>query len=638
MDPAGTMEGRLSALEQLVASSAARVPLPDSPPRHTVPVPVALPERYDGNPDRCRGFLMQCGIYVEEHPDMFRSPGAEVRFTISLLTGRAQEWATALWADNSSLLDSGREFHRALMEIFDHPAVGRRPGFRLLECRQGNRTAADFSLEFRTIAANLRWPDDCLQAIFLRALNQDLQDELSHRGEAPSFDDLVRQAVRLDSTMRDRRRRRTPTAHPVETPRGTPHLAIEAPEPMQVGRSPLTPMERRRRLQGGLCLYCGETGHSIAACPIRPLREDTSVPVGVSSLSPALLSQFTVPVVLELGTRRLHVRALIDSGAAGNFIDAGLANRLGVKLQELASPISVHGITGERMREGTIHHRTRPFELQIGVLHKEDLEVYVLPRTRDSLILGLPWLRKHNPHLNWRTGEIIAWSARCLHECLSLPCKATGIESPEPENLESIPEVYQGFRDVFSKEKAFGLPPHRDCDCSINLLDGATLPHGRLYPVSLQEEDALETYIQDGLAQGIIQPSTSPMTAGFFFIKKKDGGLRPVVDYRALNAVTIKRREPLPLIPSALEHLREAVIFTKLDLRSAYNLVRIKAGDEWKTSFITSRGQFEAWYTGGSDEQGVTEPPIPPPQKTRTPGAPKGSEGTKPGTQDLEKH
>lgn len=110
---------------------------------------------------------------------MFTAPEAEVHFTISLLTSRACEWATALWVDDSPLLRSSIEFYRALREIFDHPAVGRRPGFRLLECRQGNQTAANFSLEFRTIAASLRWPDDCLQTIFLRALNPDLQDELS---------------------------------------------------------------------------------------------------------------------------------------------------------------------------------------------------------------------------------------------------------------------------------------------------------------------------------------------------------------------------------------------------------------------------------------------------------------------------
>ncbi|KAL0199986.1 hypothetical protein M9458_003173, partial [Cirrhinus mrigala] len=95
------------------------------------------------------------------------------------------------------------------------------------------------------------------------------------------------------------------------------------------------------------------------------------------------------------------------------------------------------------------------------------------------------------------------------------------------------------------------------------------------------------------LAKGFICPSTSPASAGFFFVKKKDGTLRPCIDYRALNEITIKYRYPLPLVPTALEQLRSARIFSKLDLRCAYNLIRIRAGDEWKTAFSTTTGHYE---------------------------------------------
>ncbi len=74
---------------------------------------------------------------------------------------------------------------------------------------------------------------------------------------------------------------------------------------------------------------------------------------------------------------------------------------------------------------------------------------------------------------------------------------------------------------------------------------------------------------------------------------KKDGGLRPCIDYRALNKITVKFRYPLPLVPAALEQLRRARVFTKLDLRSAYNLIRIREGDEWKTAFVTPTGHYE---------------------------------------------
>ena len=103
----------------------------------------------------------------------------------------------------------------------------------------------------------------------------------------------------------------------------------------------------------------------------------------------------------------------------------------------------------------------------------------------------------------------------------------------------------------------------------------------------------MEVYITDSLAAGIIRPSSSPAGAGFFFVEKKDKSLRPCIDYRGLNDITIKNRYPLPLISSAFELLQDATIFTKLDLRNAYHLVRIREGDDWKTAFNTPTGHYE---------------------------------------------
>ncbi|GLB37179.1 putative chromo (CHRromatin Organisation MOdifier) domain containing protein [Lyophyllum shimeji] len=83
------------------------------------------------------------------------------------------------------------------------------------------------------------------------------------------------------------------------------------------------------------------------------------------------------------------------------------------------------------------------------------------------------------------------------------------------------------------------------------------------------------------------------MASPVFFIKKKDGSLRLVQDYRALNAITVKNRYPLPLISELINNLRSARYFTKLDVRWGYNNVRIKEGDEWKAAFRTNRGLFE---------------------------------------------
>ncbi len=156
-----------------------------------------------------------------------------------------------------------------------------------------------------------------------------------------------------------------------------------------------------------------------------------------------------------------------------------------------------------------------------------------------------------------------------------------------------VPSCYAPFSDIFCPKRASKLPPHRPWDCAIDLLPGEPVPRGRIYPLSIPEQKAMKEYIEEALEQEYIRPSTSPAASSFFFVAKKDGGLRPCIDYRALNKITVKFRYPLPLVPAALEQLRGARIFTKLDLRSAYNLIRIREGDEWKTAFVTPTGHYE---------------------------------------------
>ncbi len=96
--------------------------------------------------------------------------------------------------------------------------------------------------------------------------------------------------------------------------------------------------------------------------------------------------------------------------------------------------------------------------------------------------------------------------------------------------LES--QEYLDLRAVFSRSRATSLPPHRPYDCSIDLLPGTMPPRGRLYSLSAPEREALEKYLTESLAAQIIVPSSSPAGAGFFFVKKKDGSLRPCIDYR----------------------------------------------------------------------------------------------------------
>ena len=96
----------------------------------------------------------------------------------------------------------------------------------------------------------------------------------------------------------------------------------------------------------------------------------------------------------------------------------------------------------------------------------------------------------------------------------------------------------------------------------------------------------MKKYVQTYLANGFIRPSKSPAATPVMFVKRPDGKLRLVVDFRGLNKVTVKYRYLLPLIPEMLDRLHKAKIFTKIDLRNAYHQVRVKEGDEWKTTDV----------------------------------------------------
>ncbi|KAH9252832.1 hypothetical protein BASA81_009240 [Batrachochytrium salamandrivorans] len=162
-----------------------------------------------------------------------------------------------------------------------------------------------------------------------------------------------------------------------------------------------------------------------------------------------------------------------------------------------------------------------------------------------------------------------------------------------PVSTTPIPsEIDKEFSSVFSESQANILPSHRSFDCTINLSSSAEPSYGRIYQLTREEDKVMQEWIAENLAKGFIRNSSSPYGAPCFFVKQKDK-LRLCMDYRGLNKQTVKDRNPIPLISEMLRTLSTGKIFTTLDLRGAYNLLRIKEGDESKTAFITKYGQFE---------------------------------------------
>ena len=106
------------------------------------------------------------------------------------------------------------------------------------------------------------------------------------------------------------------------------------------------------------------------------------------------------------------------------------------------------------------------------------------------------------------------------------------------------------------------------------------------------ELKAQKEWIDDNLAKGFIRPSSSPAASPMLFVKKKESPLRPCLDYRGLNKRTIQDRYLLPLFDETLTRIAKDKFVTKIDIRDAYNLIRIKEDDEWKTALHTCYGLF----------------------------------------------
>jgi hypothetical protein len=176
------------------------------------------------------------------------------------------------------------------------------------------------------------------------------------------------------------------------------------------------------------------------------------------------------------------------------------------------------------------------------------------------------------------------------------PAMALANEAIKKQGTQTytLPPQYQEYASVFSKQSFDKLPPKRDCDHAIRLIDGAK-PYAatKNYPLTREEQKILDEWLEENLKTGRIRPSKSEWAAPTFFVKKKGPGLRPVQDYRELNKQTIRDRTPLPLIPELINNTEKSKFFTKLDIRWGYNNIRIKEEDCHKAAFKTTRGLFE---------------------------------------------
>jgi hypothetical protein len=159
--------------------------------------------------------------------------------------------------------------------------------------------------------------------------------------------------------------------------------------------------------------------------------------------------------------------------------------------------------------------------------------------------------------------------------------------------LEEVQELLEEFADIVVDELPRLLPPMRSVSHHIDLIPRASFPNKATYILTPQENEEVKRQVHELLDKGLVRESLSLCAVPTILSPKKDGGWRMCTDSREINKITIRYRFPLPRMDDLMDCLGGAKFFSKIDLKSGYHQIRLREGDEWKTTFKTNEGLYE---------------------------------------------
>ncbi|XP_010513208.1 PREDICTED: uncharacterized protein LOC104789170 [Camelina sativa] len=311
-----------------------------------------------------------------------------------------------------------------------------------------------------------------------------------------------------------------------------------------------------------------------------------------------------------------EVVVLIDSGATCNFISNRLVKKMGLAITSNREFGVIVG--GDQILKGRGKCNGVLLDIQ-GIEIMEEYSIFEIGAT--DVILGYGWLETLgdtrinwlNRTLSWKIGRL--WvtlvgdpalskeevSLKSMERLMQHSGEAYLLEQttlfqnneppskkPHAQEIQSVVSKYEG---VF--EPPCGLSPKRNREHAITLQAGTSPVNVRPYRYSFIQKNEIEHLVKEMLEAQVIRPSISPYSSPVLLVKKKDGGWRFCVDYRALNKVTIPDLYPIPVIEELLDELSGATVFSKIDLKSGYHQIRLKEEDVEKTAFKTHHGHYE---------------------------------------------